>query len=145
MTPQNRWTAKPSYELELSPSPKVLLSISVLAGSQKCLVYSIKSHLECIMDLIPFERDRNSNCTLESSIPDGTRNEPCLLGIDEAGRGPVLGNNNVTLVIAAGNTVYDTTSLAEAGMQQICRMLQKICPIVTDPRSTTVSSVTALL
>ena len=43
------------------------------------------------MDLKQFNDDASKNTLLKSDIPPAAKTGECMLGIDEAGRGPVLG------------------------------------------------------
>ena len=43
------------------------------------------------MDLKAYKTNNGENYVLFSNIPEVCKKEPCVLGIDEAGRGPVLG------------------------------------------------------
>lgn len=53
------------------------------------------------MDLSDFEADNSVSCRLSSSIPDVCKTEDCCLGIDEAGRGPVLGECRLRLRVSS--------------------------------------------
>lgn len=43
------------------------------------------------INLDEFHRNSGGRFDMKSSVPDMAKSEPCCMGIDEAGRGPVLG------------------------------------------------------
>ena len=53
-----------------------------------------------------FSQQNHRNHLIASKVPEVCLNEPCALGVDEAGRGPVLGTFNVTLTVSFYDICY---------------------------------------
>uniref|UniRef100_A0A3Q3KMT5 Ribonuclease n=1 Tax=Monopterus albus TaxID=43700 RepID=A0A3Q3KMT5_MONAL len=81
------------------------------------------------MDLSSFEMDNSVSCRLASQIPDVCRTEDCCLGIDEAGRGPVLGmlkiSHCILKLIHCVIPLSDSKTLTEAERERLFQKLDE--------------------
>ncbi|ELV14308.1 Ribonuclease H2 subunit A [Tupaia chinensis] len=67
------------------------------------------------MDLSELEKDNTGRCRLKSPVPAVCRKEPCVLGVDEAGRGPVLGPMVYAICYCPLSRLADLEALKVAG------------------------------
>lgn len=74
------------------------------------------------MDLSEYGNDNSQNCKVISEIPEIARSEPCCVGIDEAGRGPVLGEFGVNKMVARSVSDFDENLRVKANSLFYCEL-----------------------
>jgi len=88
------------------------------------------------MDLTPYNEDNNKNFRLFSDIPDICKSEPCCLGVDEAGRGPVLGPMVYGIAFCPVSKKEDLEALGVDDSKQLTEdQREKLLKIVLDNSS----------
>ncbi|EHH59257.1 Ribonuclease H2 subunit A [Macaca fascicularis] len=86
------------------------------------------------MDLSELERDNTGRCRLSSPVPAACRKEPCVLGVDEAGRGPVLGPMVYAICYCPLSHLADLEALKVAGEPQVWVWEPEVCVWGRDSR-----------
>ncbi|KAK8767953.1 hypothetical protein V5799_005266 [Amblyomma americanum] len=84
---------KKSIVIQTNPIQFLFERRQKLAGACSDWYFVVAAEL-CVssnMDLDSFNKNNKQNALVKSIVPDITKAEPCILGVDEAGRGPVLG------------------------------------------------------
>lgn len=85
-----------------------------------------------MMDLEDYLQNTSDSCIFQSQVPEITKKEPCILGIDEAGRGPVLGPMvygicfcPISLAEKLGNLGFaDSKTLKESDRDNLLKVIE---------------------